>query len=693
MKSETLSIVNQYVDSPDPRIRQNSCTALAAIRSKVSISRLVDLALNDEDSNVRQRAEEELSTLPEEASHHSGAAFDEALTRASTCAIAYKLIGRLRTADKIIPIKRRSILARLKLAISLRTRPDTERKWKFQHFALFPSLLGGMIGFVSVTAYIIFAFGATPDSRLANYWLISCLIVAPGIGVLSTQRSNPIGLHFDRPAGFFSEIITVMVTTAIGSLIFALVAYGIFSLRSMYTFSDMVTYGPFIGILACVYAGTLRAATMSTAGVFGANRWSKYAQIISGVTTGLLVITLSVEIAGVFYPVKGFYSELWATVLPLHVGAAAAYASIDSLAPIKRASLGKMSLVIFLVLISALFISGILAFFPAGFFAEETLAATGEKPQFKSVKDLGELDHSSKENEFEYTIDSYPTPKRFQLKRPGIVHMQVIAEKKDYTFRLYRETQGGVELLFNKYIDKHSRDLERLAKLREETGDSWEQRYRELKRQGENLRYDLKAQLSEFKYEYERARRSSNLKTREQAEENYRRKRDELERKYSLFNDEYRPLRERIRLERLVLENQADLEDYFRSNLLTLKGFERVKVDLDYSTKTAETELTPGIYQIVAIQYYSYDLFNKDYDDKSLELFLEMVKKGKTGSIENLYWGFVNAILEAPFEASQQFIVTDPWKEPQETKSSCSLILKFLPPAEKTKDSNKKAKK
>src|SRR5262249_1914577 len=119
MSDRALSITREYLRSPDPQIKKNAATALAAIGSRDSIENLIRLALTEPDPKVQTHAEEELSDLKGSRMGRAQAILESSLLDEELSRESFALLGRLRLKGALGPAEARRLSIRLRLAASL----------------------------------------------------------------------------------------------------------------------------------------------------------------------------------------------------------------------------------------------------------------------------------------------------------------------------------------------------------------------------------------------------------------------------------------------------------------------------------------------------------------------------------------------------------------------------------------------
>lgn len=328
MKHDPLSIVDEFLRSPDVQVRKNALTALAVIGNDESISRLLDVALTDELKEVRTRAEEELLSLQDESLTCLTRLFRMVLADKERRRPAYALLGRLRGRGFTVPVPSLTMMQRLQLTAAITAFIYPSRGWQFHPRSFLSALGGGVLGsllfIVFLTIFATTGTGAEFDAGFRGGLFFNALLLSPLMAVFATQRSVPINFHYDR---FVATIIELIWIAVFGCILYPVLV--VLALLSGEASTDWPTGQIMVSLIQLLlFLTTVRAGTLIASGIFAKRRANLYAEVAVGTAFSIVAIT-AVDL--LFFRVMdtAFISSEWVLYMPLSLGIAAAFARID----------------------------------------------------------------------------------------------------------------------------------------------------------------------------------------------------------------------------------------------------------------------------------------------------------------------------------------------------------------------------
>src|SRR5215469_13061572 len=120
MERNPLPIIKEFLaNNNDRQVRKNAVAALAAIETEESTIELVRTATQDDDSETRCFAEEQILQLPEDPLRGAARELQREFADPATAAGAYALLGRIRAHGVPVGLPSLSFKRRFKLAWSL----------------------------------------------------------------------------------------------------------------------------------------------------------------------------------------------------------------------------------------------------------------------------------------------------------------------------------------------------------------------------------------------------------------------------------------------------------------------------------------------------------------------------------------------------------------------------------------------
>ncbi len=330
----TVTVIQEFMTSINPQMRKNAATALAALSSDEGDTLLVGVALRDADDAVRQHAVDTILSAAASRDNPSGPV--NALRRVSGAEVhrqrAYAILGQIRALG--IPVGRPNLRESFKLVrliASLTTLPDFRVAQRFKWSLLPPAALGGLLGTFAFALFLTSALASPLQKDVLTIVLISCPIVAAALGVVATQRTIPIYLHFDPVAGAATGLLRVCLWSLGPAVVLGL----IFAMSTDNTTMPQWLEGT---IAVCALAVSVRAGTLIAFGISARTLAMRVAQVATGTAFGVLTVTLVTWLSlrltgGVVGDEDAGAGRVWAMLVPAAVGLSNAFSSVDLSAP------------------------------------------------------------------------------------------------------------------------------------------------------------------------------------------------------------------------------------------------------------------------------------------------------------------------------------------------------------------------
>lgn len=313
MTVDPWTVVQDFVTSPDPKLRRNALTALAAMGNRASISQLIERALSDEDHSVTQRARDEILDLDENSARHAVSELTGAVEESKKgWKIAYAILGSLRSVGHTVPVPKVGWLSRIRQVWSLGARKHPILGKRKLTRAVGPSLLGGAIASAIWVAYLGLANMADWTENAFGITVFA-MFLALVMGPLVSWRTRAANQQFDPVAGAFVDMAWAAGLTYVG----------FFVLLAIATFEDnwvmLLTVGAPLSVAA------VRAGTLMGLGVTNEPRRHRVAQVAIGGAAGFVVLTVATLLAG---PANGA-GAVWGIGVPVMFALANVFAKID----------------------------------------------------------------------------------------------------------------------------------------------------------------------------------------------------------------------------------------------------------------------------------------------------------------------------------------------------------------------------
>ena len=325
-----VSVVEEFFRSTDPEMRLKALRGLVALKNERSIARVFNLALQDDDEQIQQHALEALARLDDaEMVALTQEALDAALTDKKQQKAAYLLAGQLRSQG--FPVKKSglSLARRIRRAFSMRSLLYPKRGWTFRIRSFEPGLLGALCGTILGAVFLLLTnlFFDQNNEVVVMPLLIFGVVVALVASLLAGQFAIPIHRHVDRPAGALIEFLRPVFWTLTLAIFLSIVIVNWIDRPGPEIILPLLGFPLLIPLI--------RGGTMAGYGAFTGLRANRIAQMTTGATTGLIVLTLSsMPISpgdpwDVFDIPYDWVDVFWLGLVPTCFAVANVYARID----------------------------------------------------------------------------------------------------------------------------------------------------------------------------------------------------------------------------------------------------------------------------------------------------------------------------------------------------------------------------
>jgi hypothetical protein len=336
MSSKALTIVEEFIRNDNPQIRKNALIALAVINETDAITLIARTAMEDPETSVRQRAEDELVQLDNQSLEPAiQVAISELQSQTDEIRQrAYAFLGRLRGKGvEARPLFHVSWQRRLRMAARMNAYLNPVRTWRLRLRLWKACLLGLFIGSILARSLPLFPSTADYTTRIVQIVIASAVLVIIGLAVIifAAQRAAPINSQPNRSA---ASVVEVTTTGALALLIllpiFLLVLVGQLIYEAPWLTSLLV-------VLIGLMVGLVRAGTIFAFGVSGNQRWNRFLQVAAGAAFGSVPFNLIVLLIAYYSQDKSSaliaLTVAWSIHLPFAFGAANAFAGVDREAP------------------------------------------------------------------------------------------------------------------------------------------------------------------------------------------------------------------------------------------------------------------------------------------------------------------------------------------------------------------------
>jgi len=311
-----LSLIIEYLRSPDAQVRRNALTALGCVPSKEAFREIVRSALVDEDPKVRERAEDEIFSAGNPPPLALVDVLRDQFLPGMLPVPAYTLVGRLRGRGMAIRLPQMSMMRRIKLSLASRRRHPQQPTANLRRSAF----VGSVIGAVALLLYINLTMRVNLGTPAALGLASSAFILPLAIMFFTRQWWSPIQRQPDRLTGGLLEILVLCFLGAgIGAL-----------LQSIFiAITHQHATGASIGISLLASAlglGAIRFGTLVAHGCFRGAMLNRIAQISVGFVAATLALTV---ILANIRRGQDTSAVLWPLMLPISFGLACAISAVD----------------------------------------------------------------------------------------------------------------------------------------------------------------------------------------------------------------------------------------------------------------------------------------------------------------------------------------------------------------------------
>jgi hypothetical protein len=355
LASSALPIIEEFLRGGTPQQRKNALTALTVIGDAASVRMLAEAALGEEDSGVRAHAVNELASLDQARAAPAVGVFERELHGGDRGkqVRAYVLLGQLQNVGSYETEVRLTWRRKLLLAAALYKHLYLVRNWDFRLRSWRAGLIGSLVGCV-IFLFAIFRIilRHTDTKEISDYVIIFVLVVlvstAAGavMSMTATQRATPINLHISRFAALPAEVLTAALLGFIGILGYYAVVNAL-PLPSTPKNLQLINFM----LLAGSMAGVVRGASALAFGIYANPKVNWLAQTLAGTAAGFLLVAAVALVSVSSTSLFGATGEdiRWVVSmgsLPLAVGCASAFASIDIASPPARSLRGGLGLML-----------------------------------------------------------------------------------------------------------------------------------------------------------------------------------------------------------------------------------------------------------------------------------------------------------------------------------------------------------
>lgn len=360
MRANPLDIVEEYLRSPDPQVRRNAVTALAAIESDESLRKLATASLDNADSETQQRAVDEILNLRPDVAARTVKYFEDALGDKKKAVLAYAMLGRLRTNGVSAAAAGEPLFRRLYLAARVKRTPRRIRQWRFRLRAFFPTLLGWILGVVIlvILTWAMHRNSIADDGNTTAFLIVSGLVSCV-LGLLVSQHESAFEL---QPSTVLAIVVEVgySLLSCLGLSLLVSLLYLLFALTDRDP--DVATMvGKFlVKVVALVIA--IRLGTLAVFGIFSRRITNGLAELIVGACAGTILLT---TIPILSRTVDDDYSNgTWIMLIPVCFAVALSFARSDAVCPKFWPIMGRLAPPLSLATVAIVAIGSVAAFAP-----------------------------------------------------------------------------------------------------------------------------------------------------------------------------------------------------------------------------------------------------------------------------------------------------------------------------------------
>jgi len=345
MTSVSIDIAEEFLRSPNTQVRKNSLAALTVIGEEKAAELIAKTALFDDDWDVRQRAKTELLYRLVRNGRFIPPAVKSLLIAAlkndETPKRAYAILGDLKSKGFYIPRVRITLGKRLRLPSTLYFSIYTNRNWSFCLRKWDAGLVGTLLGSIPLLIYVWKqGVGLSTALIAAASIILGFALLGTLISLFATQFLTPISMHLRAvPASVF-QIVVTFLNVLVGTLILQFVLVFVVGSFIEYLAVRAERSAVFIPVFAFL-AAFARLGSILTFGRFkflnksSVRKRNLVVQTLGGTLLAFTIPTaiyLAITLSQSSYE-RVVSTNVWLGLLPIAVGLAAAFASIDNEAP------------------------------------------------------------------------------------------------------------------------------------------------------------------------------------------------------------------------------------------------------------------------------------------------------------------------------------------------------------------------
>ena len=328
-------IAASYAASDQPlTVRLNACSALAAIGDDESAARLAQLAVEDAESAVRDRALSGIETLDEEPFRVAAKALVQQLQEPAAKLNAYRALGALARSGRAVPAFHKSFVKRVQIALTSWSRRQPERKATLRRrLPLFAVLGAGGTVFLSIAMLYFIKFA--PEPTMVYLWMLSAVVLAPAAALAAEYFGAPVSFHPDPVSGFAAELLLTGLSTLVVSSGVAALFFLFLPLVPGIRWLDILIIGMCIGVVLVLIVCVSRTLGLLTEDLPGGTFIAicRVATISAGAMLALsfgteiaaLLFSGAIQLGGYAHP-RSPAAAIWSILLPASVGVSLACA-------------------------------------------------------------------------------------------------------------------------------------------------------------------------------------------------------------------------------------------------------------------------------------------------------------------------------------------------------------------------------
>ena len=347
MDNTLIVVLDEFLRLGAPQARKNSLTALSVLGNEESAKLIAKTALQDNDASVRERAVEEMTSLPEDWKKSAleevakGLLSDEQHQQQR----AYMILGKFKSRGWDVPKIRMRWGNRMWLAASLYSSIYPQRHWWFRVRSWKPALLATAI---SILPFLIYNYKSssfiTGDGLIGNAIFVVVITLAGVItSVIATQFTTPIYLQLRPFAASVVQVLLTLLSTTLAALILLVLLVVLVLGRSDPLPSKVFGFVWLLPLTAAaIRVGTLLPLVRGQFVRITRNRkYNWFLETVFGFVPGFLIATfvywsykseLSYYYNYIGAPESTFqtYTATWLAALAIIIGIAYSFAKIDT---------------------------------------------------------------------------------------------------------------------------------------------------------------------------------------------------------------------------------------------------------------------------------------------------------------------------------------------------------------------------